>query len=42
MSKKGTIDAMLIVRRLQEEYHCEIKMLYVCYADVEKAFERVT
>ena len=36
LPEKGTIDAVLILRRLQKEY-----MLYMCFVDLEKAFIRV-
>ena len=38
---KGTIDVVFILRRLQEEYLNKEKKLYVCFVDVEKAFDRV-
>ena len=38
---KGTIDAVFILRRMQEEYHAKGKMLYIYFVDVEKAFDRV-
>ena len=38
MPGKGTVDAIFIVRRMQEEYQ---KKLYVCFVDMEKAFKRV-
>ena len=41
MPGKGTIDAVFILRRLQEEYLDKDKMLYMCFADLEKAFEWV-
>ena len=37
MPGKGTIDAVFILRRLQEEE----KKLYMCFVDLEKAFDRV-
>ena len=39
MPGKGTIDAVL--RRLQEEYLNKEKKLYLCFVDLEKAFDRV-
>ena len=39
MSERGTIDAVFIFRRLQEEYHAKKKV--VCFVDLEKVFDRV-
>ena len=36
---RGTIDAVLFLRRMQEEYHAKGKKLYMCFVDLEKAFE---
>ena len=41
MPGKGTIDAVFILRRLQEEYRAKEKKLYMCFVDLEKAFDRV-
>ena len=41
MPERGTIDAVLILRRLEEEYHAKGKKLYMCFIDLEKAFYRV-
>lgn len=41
MPGKGTIDAVFILRRLQEEYRAKGKKLYMCFVDLEKAFDRV-
>ena len=41
MPDKGMIDAAFILRRLQEEYLDKEKKLYMCFADLEKAFDRV-
>ena len=38
---KGTVDAIFIVRRIQEEYQKKDKKLYMCFVDMEKAFDRV-
>ena len=38
---KGTVDAIFIVRRMQEEYQKKNKKLYMCFVDMEKAFDRV-
>ena len=40
MPGKGSIDAVLILRRLQE-YLDKEKKLYMCFVDLEKAFDRV-
>ena len=41
MPGKGTIDAIYIVRRLQECYLGKKKKLFMCFVDLEKAFDRV-
>ena len=41
MPGKGTVDAIFIVRRMQEEYQKKDKNLYMCFVDMEKAFDRV-
>ena len=41
MPERGTIDAVFIMRRLQEEYHAKGKKLYMCFEDLKKAFVRV-
>ena len=41
MSEKGTIDAVFMLRRLQEEYCAKGKKLYMCFVDLEKALDRV-
>jgi len=41
MPGKGTVDAFFILRRMQEEYREKDKYLYMCFVDVEKAFDRV-
>ena len=38
---KGTIAALFLVRRLQEEHRAKGKKMYMCFADLEKAFDRV-
>ena len=40
MPGKGTIDAVFILRKLQEEYLDKEKKLYMCFVDLEKAFDR--
>ena len=41
MPDGGSIDTMLILRRLHEVYHATGEKLYVCFVDLEKAFDRV-
>jgi len=41
MPGKGTTNALFILRRMQEECHDKGKHLYMCYVDLEKAFDRV-
>ena len=41
MPGKGTVDAIFIARRMQEEYQKKNKKLYICFVDMEKAFDRV-
>ena len=41
MPERGTIDAVFILRRLQEEYHSKGRKLCMCFVDLEKAFDRV-
>ena len=41
MPGKGTVDALFLVRRLQEEYMQKDRKLYLCFVDLEKAFDRV-
>ena len=41
MPGKGTVDAIFIVRRMQEEYQKKNKKLYMCFVNMEKAFDRV-
>ena len=41
MPGKGSIDAVFMSRRLQEEYLNKEKKLYMCFVDLEKAFDRV-
>ena len=38
---KGTADAIFIVKRKQKEYLKKAKKLYMCFVDIEKAFDRV-
>ena len=41
MPGKETVDAIFIVRRMQEEYQKKDKKLYTCFVDMGKAFDRV-
>ena len=41
MPGKGTVDAIFIMRGMQEEYQKKDKKLYMCFVDMEKAFDRV-
>ena len=41
MPGKGTVGAIFIVRRMQEEYQKKDKKLYMCFVDIEKAFDGV-
>ena len=38
---KSTIDAVFILRQIQEEYLAKQKMLYMCFVNLEKALDRV-
>ena len=35
------MDAIFIVKRMQEEYQKKDKKLYMCFVNIEKAFDRV-
>ena len=39
--ERGTIDAVFILRRMQEEYNSKRKMLHMCFMDLDNAFDRV-
>ena len=41
MPGKGTTDALFTLRRMQEEFRGREKKLYMCFVDLEKAFDRV-
>ena len=41
MPERGTIDAVFTMSRMQEEYHAKGEKLYMCFVDLEKAFDRV-
>ena len=38
----GTIDAVFILRRMQEEYYANGIKLHMCFVDLEIAFDRVS
>ena len=38
---RGTIEAVSMLRSLQEEYHDEGKKLYICLVNQDNAFDRV-
>ena len=40
MPGRGTTDALFVVQRMQEEYR-DKKKLYMCFVDIEKAFDRI-
>ena len=42
MSGKGTVDAIFIVRQLQEKFMEKRKDLFYAFVDLEKAFDRVS
>ena len=41
MPGKGTTNALFLARRLQEEHQAKDKRMYMCFVDLEKAFDRV-
>ena len=41
MSGKSTLDASFIFRRMQESYLVKNRKLFICFVDLEKAFDRV-
>ena len=41
MCERGTIDAMFILRRTQEEYYSKGEKLYMYFLVLDKAFDRV-
>jgi hypothetical protein len=41
MPGKGTVDALFMARMLQESYGRKKRKLYMCFVDLEKAFDRV-
>ena len=41
MPGKGSTPALFIFKRMQEEFREREKKLYMCFVDLEKAFDRV-
>ena len=41
MPGKGTVDAVFILRWIQEKYLAKQKKLHMCFVDLEKTFNRV-
>ena len=41
MPRKGTTHALFILRKMQEEFPGREQKLYMCFVDLEKAFDRV-
>jgi len=41
MKGKGTIDAIFVVRQMQEKFRAKGKKLYFGFVDLEKVFDRV-
>ena len=41
MPGRGTTDALFVVQRMHEEFRDKEKKLYMCFVDIEKAFDRV-
>ena len=39
---RGTIDAVFILRRMQEKYNAKIKKLYMCFVFLERAFDKAS
>ena len=38
---RSTVDAIFILRRMQESYFKKNRKLFICFVDLEKAFDRV-
>ena len=41
MPGRETTDSLFVVRRMQDEYRDKKKKLYMCFVDIDKAFDRV-
>ena len=42
MPERVTIDAVYILIRMQQEYHAKGNKLYICFVELEKAFDRIS
>ena len=42
MSGKCTIDALFVLMRIKEQYLAKQRKLYMCFVDLEKAFDKFT
>ena len=42
MPVRGTVDAVFILCRMEEDYHTKGKKLYKCFVDLDKAIDRVS
>ena len=42
LPEKGTIDALFLVQKLQEQHRAKDKRMYMCFVDLEKAFHGVS
>ena len=41
MPERGTVDAVFMLGRMQDEYHTKGKKMCICFVDLEIAFDRV-
>ena len=41
MPEKGTTHALFVLKRMQEKFQEREKKLYMCFVDLEEAFDRV-
>ena len=41
MPGRGTVDAVVVLRRLPEKFRSENKLFFVLFVDLEKAFDQV-
>ena len=41
MPERESIDAVFVLRRMQEKYNAKGKMLYMCFVHIEKALDSV-
>ena len=42
MPGRGKTDALFVMRRMQEEHRDKKKRLYMCFVDIEKAFDKAS